>query len=197
MSTEILLAEYQSLRAEILQSISKQHQILLGGYGLALTTFGYSLGTRGNSVLIAIPIIFLAMSALWLVECNRVVRASYYIACILWPEIRKAADDYVGPAGWEDWIRLRPGDESRLDRKLVHEHEISHADDFRTRQSAYQKMVVVWLPSLPSALAILGTVATQEPIPAVVVSVAIGAVWFRVHRAFNAISDRGAIRREA
>lgn len=76
-----LKLEYEALRSEIRQSIDKQHQILLAGYAAIAAIFGYGYARTQETPLVglAIPAISLAMTALWAVECNRMVRASYYI----------------------------------------------------------------------------------------------------------------------
>ena len=103
---ELLKEEFIALRSEICQSISKQHHITLSGYGVTAATFGYLAGMKNSfwEGLFIIPFILLAMSSLWTVECNRMVRAGYYIGCILWPEL-KSSVSYNGRADWEAWIR--------------------------------------------------------------------------------------------
>ena len=109
---DILKEEYNALRTEICQSIAKQHEITLAGYGLASAAFGYVIGS--NTVdwksLAVIPLVLLAMTSLWSVECNRMVRASYYIGYILWPALCKIAQAYNN-VGWETWIRIKSGQE--------------------------------------------------------------------------------------
>lgn len=97
-TSDLLLAEYHTLRSEIQESIKHQHQILLSGYAAALAT----IGAKADAYPIA-PFVLFVMAALWSTECNRMVRAGYYIAYHLWPEL---CVEYRGKANWEDWVRL-------------------------------------------------------------------------------------------
>ncbi len=135
---EVLKEEYVALRAEICQSIAKQHQITLAGYGLVSAASGYIIDASQWKAFIAIPTLFIAMAALWAVECNRMVRATYYIGYVLWPEIcalisRSNAD------GWEIWIRLSEGNEG----------------SFRRWQHLLQCMVIIIVPIIFSMVAIV------------------------------------------
>src|SRR5438477_6037081 len=141
MQFEILKLEYEALRKEICQSIDKQHQVLLAGYGAIAAIFGYAFARPQSTRLIAlsIPGVCLAILALWTVECNRMVRASYYIGYVLWPAIRTGADR--GFAGWETWIRTtRSG---------------AHAAVFGQVQDAIQRVVTTWVPIGLSILLVL------------------------------------------
>lgn len=91
---DILKEEYSALRTEIVQSISKQHQITLSGYGLTAVLVGYVLQANNQpwEMFVVIPFILIAMTSLWTVECNRMVRASYYIGYILWPSLKTLAN---------------------------------------------------------------------------------------------------------
>lgn len=98
--------EYIALRAEILQSIAKQHQITLAGYALtgAIVGAGYTVTKEFSMVSsLAIPLVLLAMTALWVSERNRNIRASYYIGYFLWPELLATTNERgdVNGIGWE------------------------------------------------------------------------------------------------
>lgn len=166
--------EYVALRAEIIQSIAKQHQILLSGYGLAATLTGFFIKDNG-AALAAVPFALVAMAALWTVECNRMVRASYYIAAHLWPESH----------GWETWIRELRGD----------------ASDFRENQHWLQMIVTVFVP-LGATLcvggaaspAIMASVPSHLSVPIVVVYwVLICAFWLALARPIRRVSNLAAI----
>jgi len=107
---DALKEEYVSLRSEIAQSISFQHRILLAGYGASGAIVGILASTSHLSWigLLVVPFVFSAMIALWTVECNRMVRASYYIGEILWPEICRQVGLANAP-DWERWIRKTDG----------------------------------------------------------------------------------------
>lgn len=146
-SFELLKLEYEALRKEICQSIDKQHQILLAGYAAIAALFSYAFAKTQSTALVplSIPCVCLFMSALWTVECNRMVRASYYIGYVLWREMRTTAA-YAGIAGWESWIRS-----SRTGAKGT---QPSHASAFRLIQSESQYLVVLVIPVAVSLIAI-------------------------------------------
>jgi len=136
-SLNIQRDEYLALRTEICQSIVQQHHILLSGYGATAAAAGVVLGSDkvGPKALLVIPIVLLGMVSLWAVECNRMVRASYYIAYFLWPSICPAS---VGHLGWEAWIRI--------DRD---------EGGFRKRQHTFQRFAVLYVPFLLSVTAVV------------------------------------------
>jgi hypothetical protein len=176
---DILREEYLALRAEICQSITYQHQILLGGYGLAATVVGAIAASvpLDNRALIVIPIVLLGMSSLWAVECNRMVRASYYIADVLWPRLCKLTN-CPGESGWETWIRA----------------EDYEAGRFRRRQDILQQAVTITIPILFSIGATVGAATGHEPIPWIVATLILGLVvqvpfWILVRTQIRAISD--------
>ena len=80
------------------------------------------------------PLVFMAMTGLWVVECNRMVRAGYYIRNILWPEMKRITG-YAGTAEFQQWIRLGKGHEASV---------------FRERQDRLQLVAVAILPCLVS-----------------------------------------------
>ena len=134
---ETMKLEYIALRQEILQSISYQHQILLAGYGATGVFAGYVVvkpfPASYLAALIIIPFILLGMASLWIVECNRMVRASYYIGRILWPCLRdectsKPRNQHLQEVGWECWIRSK--------------NKKDEASRFRERQHRSQCIVV-------------------------------------------------------
>lgn len=91
---DILKEVYGVLRVEIGRSVAKQHQILLGGYTMVTLMLGYAFGRDAVShdAAIAIPLLVLTMSSLWLVEANRLVRASNFIAFKIWPKLELLAE---------------------------------------------------------------------------------------------------------
>ncbi|MEQ1842814.1 MAG: hypothetical protein ABL994_20635, partial [Verrucomicrobiales bacterium] len=192
LRNDLLKLEYAALRAEILQSISYQHQILLGGYGATGVYCGYILGKPVEYLpaLIAVPFILLGMASLWIVECNRMVRASYYIGSILWPALRAtidASDDpHYSAAGWEGWIRTAPGAPAQ----------------FRLRQHHAQAVVVFRGPLVLSASAAAIAVyqsyflhlhASQwEVWICYSLATLIALLWLRIGLDLRQISDLGA-----
>ena len=173
-ATDWCREEYLALRSEILQSISKQHQILLTGYGLAATLTGILI-KDDSAAIAAVPFALVAMTALWAVECNRMVRASYYIAAQLWPARQ----------GWETWIREIKGD----------------ASDFRENQHWLQLIVTVFIPI--GATICVGVAASPKLIAAlpndvsvavlVVYWVIIAAFWTLLARPIRRVSNLAAI----
>ena len=142
MSTifEICKEQYTALRSEILQSIDKQHQIMLGGYALSATIFGYIVSKGDWHGLPVIPFTFLAMTSLWAVETNRMVRASYFIAFELLPKmINLVSSEQQGIPNWESWVRS----------------DVNHAKDFCKRQHYLQMLVAFWIPLLVSIIVMI------------------------------------------
>ena len=146
------LEEYKALRAEITQSIAKQHQILLAGYGLSATIFGYVIGKSTDlkfaepiwGSLATVPFVFLAMAALWTVETNRMVRASYYIGYVLWPIIKRELE-MSDPIGWETWIRQMDNNGRKPEDRLGSLHA-DQASSFRRMQHILQSCVAFYIP---------------------------------------------------
>lgn len=136
---EIVIEEYKALRTEIAQSIAKQHWIAVGGYLLAGTTVAAVLEkTESNlEALLVIPLIFLSATCLWLVEANRMVRASYFIAYIAWPHLCNLCNHTY--QGWEHWIR----DEGAANRK------------FCRLQDIFQRTAVIVIPGILSITSIV------------------------------------------
>lgn len=139
---EIVLEEYKALRTEIAQSVVKQHWIVVGGYALAGTIAAAVLKEEQPNLngLLLIPLVFLSSTSLWLVEANRMVRASYFIAYVQWRRLQKLADgnaidDYDG---WEYWIR-----DSMIPNKY-----------FCWLQDIFQRLAVVAIPGAISAAAV-------------------------------------------
>jgi hypothetical protein len=120
----ILKEEYIALRAEICQSISKQHQITLAGYGLTAALVGYLLNNHSQSLefLLLVPFVMLTMASLWTAECNRMVRAGYFIGFKLWPKLTCLAKIY-NHTSWEIWIKLEKGNSAKF-RKCQHHMQI-------------------------------------------------------------------------
>lgn len=178
---EVLKEEYVALRAEICQSISKQHQITLAGYGLASAVSGYIIAASQWKAFIAIPTLFIAMTALWAVECNRMVRASYYIGYVLWPEIC-ARVSRPSANGWETWIRLGEGNEG----------------SFRKWQHFLQCMVIIIVPLIFSMTGILISAASFKRDPALPVwpvllfGAVIIVIWAILFRLIRKVSDLSA-----
>jgi hypothetical protein len=134
-----LTEEYKALRAEIAQSIVKQHWIAAGGYVLSGTIAAAVLQKMDVNFwgLILVPICFFATGCLWLVECNRMVRASYFIAYVLWPELMKEVNGRYD--GWECWIRS----------------EDYAAKKFRRNQDIFQRIKIAGCPFALSCIAVI------------------------------------------
>jgi len=182
-SGELLKEEYVALRSEICQSIAKQHHITLAGYGLVSAAIGYIIGSSAVDwkALLVIPLLFVSMVSLWAVECNRMVRASYYIAYELWPELcaivgREKAD------GWETWIRLPIGNEG----------------DFRRWQNQLQQIVIILVPFLISlsSIAIVAIFVRSDSKwfwPVCLFGCTIVILWVLIFRIIRKISDLAVV----
>jgi hypothetical protein len=179
---ELWSQEYSTLREEITQSIKFQHQFLMAGYGAAgiFASFVFT-NPALNSLLVAVPFLFAGMVALWLIECNRMVRASYYIAVVLWPALQKSTGvDAAVSVGWEFWIRKTDGIES----------------EFRHRQHVSQTFVVIILPSILSlccvAWGLLHGTSDKVLRPCMIAAcVAAIGCWCYAAMHFKKISDLG------
>lgn len=147
---DLLKEEFISLRAEIAQSITFQHRILIAGYAAsgAIVSILVSVWVRfsddalKNEVwlgLMIVPFVLLAMIALWTVECNRMVRASYYIGEVLWGEMC-ATVAYERGADWERWIRITDG----------------MAGEFGKTQDDQQRLAVWAVPVILSVFCVFG-----------------------------------------
>ena len=155
IAADLIKAEYVALRDAITKSIDKQHQIMLGGYLLTATILGYVFASKDQSQpllmgLAVIPFAFLAMSALWVVEANRMVRASYYLAYVLWPAIAARILSLDAYKPWDVWIR---------DPEHV-------PTDTRKRQRLFQVIVAAVIPILASigSLALAISAAVELPL---------------------------------
>ena len=180
---EILKEEYVALRAEICQSIAKQHQITLAGYALVSAALGYIIGSSivDWKALLVIPLLFIGMIALWAVECNRMVRASYYIAYELWPEMCATVDREKAD-GWETWIRLPTGNEG----------------DFRKWQNQLQQIVIILVPFLVSlSLVVIVAICVRSDSkwfwPVCIFGCAIIIMWILIFRIIRRISDLAGV----
>ena len=183
-TSSILKDEYVALRAEICQSITQQHHILLSGYAAAGAAIGVVFGSSnvGPKALFVVPMILLAMASLWAVECNRMVRASYYIAYVLWPALCKA-HGMPSTSGWESWIRIQDGNEGA----------------FRRRQDKYQRIVVLYLPSGLGVAAISIAIGDALATPMWLYPIlGFGAlsfiIWVYLLASIRHISDLGAVK---
>jgi len=173
--------QFIALRNEICQSIDKQHQIALGGYGLSAAIFGYMLGmkTPNFDILIIIPFIFLTMTSLWTVECNRMVRAGYFIGKFLLPTMQEEAH-IVDGNNWETWIRS----------------EDRHATIFRKIQNHLQLFVIVIVPILISIIClIIGSLSLWKRTQFIVIFIIIFNIilWFYVILAVLKVSNLRAV----
>ena len=137
--TDIVIEEYKALRTEIAQSIAKQHWIAVGGYLLAGTIVAAVLKEVESNLegLLLIPLIFLSATCLWLVEANRMVRASYFIAYVCWPQLCQLTSHQY--RGWEHWIR----------------DDCSPNNKFGQLQDVFQRTSVIVIPGTLSLIAIV------------------------------------------
>lgn len=138
-AVEILLEEYKALRLEITQSIAKQHWIIVGGYALAGTVIIESIQKQPEDPvwINAVPLAFVSTISLWLVEANRMVRASYFIAYVQWQQLKSLADGKLSNYnGWEHWIRA----------------DSKSGNRFRLLQDIFQRIAVIVIPAIISVL---------------------------------------------
>ena len=180
---ELLREEYVALRAEICQSIAKQHHITLAGYGITSAAFGYLISSSNVDckVFMVIPLLLAAMISLWAVECNRMVRASYYIAYVLWPELCALAErKNIG--GWETWIRLPNGNVGR----------------FCKYQNYLQQIVIVIVPFILSitSVFIVAIDVREDPMwswTVKVFGITLIFLWYFFYRIIGKLSNLAAL----
>lgn len=107
---EIMLEEYRTLRAEILQSTKIQHKIYTAE---ATTIFGSVIGIAALKnfspsltpyVFLGIPLIFIIFTSLWITEQTRMMRAGDYIQ-MLENVLNKENDNIC--LFWENSLRLK------------------------------------------------------------------------------------------
>jgi hypothetical protein len=106
------LAEYDTLRAESLQAMQAQQNILQFGIaGIAVLT---GLGLQNNDDLISIlillflvPLLSILILNVWFVEIFRSIRAGLFLAC-LEEKINGVIDGNVHAMQWETWLRDNP-----------------------------------------------------------------------------------------
>lgn len=104
----LMVAEYESLRAEILKLIELQSQLV----ALAMIAFGtvVSVGFQSKSatIIFTYPIISLLLAVYWLNFAHTTCRCAEYIS----ERIEKRA----GPRymGWENYVRVRPLKKAKL-----------------------------------------------------------------------------------
>lgn len=132
----------------------------------------------GGKALFVVPVILTAMVALWAVECNRMVRASFYIATELWDRIR---NDESRDDGWETWIRRSDGIEGR----------------FRKRQHHLQKIVTLYLPCGLTAVGFLLSLISNRAdlawfLPILALALLVFVIWVYLLLEIPKISDLGS-----
>ena len=102
---EIMLKSYDYLREEVLNSISWQNRVLTVAAGVIsiLLGLGLTIEESLNISVIIIPPAVTALTAFWLVEQSRMMRAGDYMQ-LLEDEINiKAGGAYIL---WENWLRM-------------------------------------------------------------------------------------------
>lgn len=87
----ILLSEFQSIRSEILETLKMQYTILSLGTAFLTGLFGIALSQISNPLgvllLLLVPFVSVAVSALWGVEGIRRVRAASYVRNKIAPKV--------------------------------------------------------------------------------------------------------------
>jgi len=111
---ELLLLSkmYELLRAEILDSISRQQKLMAGEITVAglISTLGLMI-TKAMPLLVCVPLIVLSFYAVWAVEQTRILRIARFLLlleCGMNLSLRKPV------VLWETWRRLSREDISKL-----------------------------------------------------------------------------------
>jgi hypothetical protein len=97
-----MVAEYESLRAEILKHGELQFHII----GLTVLTFGtiisVGLQTRNAAIILLHPLLSLILGVRWLDHAHGICRGAKYITQHIETKLG------VGYMGWENYVRLHP-----------------------------------------------------------------------------------------
>ncbi|MFI0405414.1 hypothetical protein [Actinomadura sp. 3N508] len=104
----LMVAEYESLRAEILKLIELQSQLV----ALMMIAFGtvVSVGfqAKNATIIFTYPIISLLLAIYWLNYAHTTCRCAEYISTRI---EKRAGPEYMG---WENYVRVRPLEKARL-----------------------------------------------------------------------------------
>ncbi|WP_395992864.1 hypothetical protein [Actinomadura sp. 9N215] len=103
-----MVAEYESLRAEILKLIELQSQLV----ALTMIAFGtvVSVGfqSKNATIVFTYPIISLLLAVYWLNFAHTICRCAEYVSDRI---EKRAGPEYMG---WENYVRVRPLEKARL-----------------------------------------------------------------------------------
>jgi hypothetical protein len=104
---DIILAEYQGLRDEIVAKMNSSWQILTFETGGTSLILGFVFANQQYVLLPIIPFLILVSSFLHLGETLAIVNAGNYIRTIMRPDLQrilKKSDQDFKPMSWEDYI---------------------------------------------------------------------------------------------
>jgi hypothetical protein len=109
--TDVVLAEFTALRAEILQTLSQQWLILVFDLTAAGAVFSIALSSHNARILLILPVVSYSLIDQYLRNFKMLMRLGDYIRYTLSPEVH-------GHLGWEDWLKpkLDPGNQTSLQR---------------------------------------------------------------------------------
>lgn len=109
--TDVVLAEFAALRAEILQTLSQQWIILAFDLTAAGAVFSIALSSHNPRILLILPVVTYSLIDQYLRNFKMLMRLGKYIQDTLSPAVD-------GHLGWEEWLKpqLDPGKQTRLKR---------------------------------------------------------------------------------
>jgi hypothetical protein len=111
--TDVVLAEFAALRAEILQTLSQQWLILAFDLTVAGAVFSLALSNRNTRILLILPVVTYSLIDQYLKNFKMLMRLGDYIKEILSQKVS-------GHLGWEKWLKpqLAAGKQNRLQRLI-------------------------------------------------------------------------------
>ncbi len=97
---QLALAEYDALRAEILNARSTQGTLVGAGVAAVGLVFAFSAQVSQRDYLLAVPPLAFVVSMLHLAESRRIHRLGDYIRLTVWPYLTRGGCTYK--ASWEE-----------------------------------------------------------------------------------------------
>jgi hypothetical protein len=110
--TDVVLAEFAALRAEILQTLSQQWLILAFDLTAAGAIFSLALSSHNTRILLILPVVTYSLIDQYLKNFKMLMRLGDYIKDTLSPNV----DYYLG---WEKWLKPKlapPRKQGRIKR---------------------------------------------------------------------------------
>ena len=108
-----LQLEYQTLRKEIEDSLSRAFQIMVGGASLIPVLVGIVAYYASTAILLTLPMMVVVIALLYLNQWNSIMRCGRYIRT-------RIEEPIMGGEGWEAWLESLPDEKfGGFDNRLV------------------------------------------------------------------------------